>query len=74
MRKIALFGNQLFHRGTASAAFEVPGLFVETLQRAELFIATELCFLNGRLQHVDGLVIDFERNRERMTILAAECE
>jgi hypothetical protein len=74
MRTIALFGYQLFYGGTASAAFEVPGLFVEALQRAEFFVAPELRFLNGGLQHADGLVIDFERHREGMTILAAECE
>jgi hypothetical protein len=52
--------------------FEIAGLFVEALQRAELFIAPELCFLNGRLQHADGLVIHFERHWERMRIFAAE--
>ena len=74
MREIALFGYQLFHGGTGSVAFELAGLFVEALQRAELFIASELRFLNGGLQHVDGLVIDFQRHREGMTILAAESE
>jgi len=33
MREIALFGYQLFHRGTASVAFELAGLFVEALLR-----------------------------------------
>ena len=55
-------------------ALELAGLFIEALQRAEFFIASELRFLDGRLQHVDGLVIDLERYRKRMTIFAAMCE
>ena len=51
---------------------EIAGLFVEALQRAELFIASELRLLNCSLQHADGLVIHFERHWERMTILASE--
>jgi hypothetical protein len=52
-------------------AFKVAGLFVEALQRAQLFIAAELGLLNGRLQHANGQLLETnftEINRRPLTI------
>src|ERR1700710_681818 len=45
-------------------------LFVQPLNRRQLFVAAELCTLDGTLQYPNGLVIDTRRNGERMSILA----
>jgi hypothetical protein len=71
MRKLTLFGDQRFHGETVSMAFKAPGLLVKPLQRSELFLVSEFRLLHGRFQHADGLVVDLERHRERMAVLAA---
>ena len=52
-------------------ALERAGLVVEPPQCAELLVASELRLLNRRLPHLDGLVENLERHRERVPVLAA---
>lgn len=61
MQKLALFGYERPHGGIASMAFKLAGRHIEALQCAVLFVTSKLGSLYGRLQHVDGLVINFER-------------
>ena len=52
-------------------ALELAGLVVEPPQCAKLLIAAQLRLLDGRLPHLDGLIENLERHRERMPVLAA---
>jgi hypothetical protein len=47
MRKRAFFRNQFPDRGTCGMALQLPGLIVQPLQGAELFLAPELGVLDG---------------------------
>src|SRR5438105_10342122 len=69
MRERALFGNQLLNRWTARVALKFAGLLVQPSQSAEFFILFKLRLPDGRLQHVDRLVIDLERHREWIPVL-----
>src|SRR5436309_952998 len=69
MRERALFGNQLLNRWTARVALKFAGLLVQPSQSAEFFILSKLRLPDGRLQHVDRLVIDLERHREWIPVL-----
>ena len=46
-------------------------LFVQSLNRCQLFVAAELCTLDGTLQDANGLVIDARRNGKGMPVFAA---
>ena len=46
-------------------------LIVQPLERAEFFFAPELRAPDRGFQDTDRLVIDLERHRERMPVLAA---
>lgn len=50
---------------------ERAGLLVESLERAEFFVAPELCLADSGLQETDRLVVHSKRHRERMPIFAA---
>ena len=52
-------------------ALQHARLVVEPLDRGKLLVAAELRAVDRRLQHPDGLVIDADRHRERMPVLAA---
>ena len=53
--------------------FKLSGLLVQPPQRAKFFITVKLRFLHGRFEHLDRLVVDLERHREWVSILAAVC-
>ena len=51
--------------------FKPARLAVEAFQGLHFLVSSELGFLHGRLHHPDGFIVDFERNRVGMAILAA---
>ena len=53
------------------AAFQPARLIIETLQCGKLFRAAEPSLRNRSLQHPDRLVIDRDRHRKRVPVLAA---
>ena len=71
MRAPELFHNEFLDGWTGGMPFELTGLLVQPPERAKFFITAELRFLHGRLQHVDCLVVDLERHREWVSVLAA---
>jgi len=46
-------------------------LIVQPFERAQFLLAPELGVGDRRLQHLDGLVVDLDRHREGMPVLAA---
>jgi len=52
-------------------ALDLSSLVVEPFERAELFRSAQFCLLDRRFHHLNGLVIDAERHREWMPVLAA---
>ena len=66
-----LLRDQRLDRGTAGAALKPAGLIIETLQRAQFLLSSQPRLLNRRLQHLDGLIIDADRHRKWMPVLAA---
>ena len=71
VREPSLFRDHLWHGWAVGAAFDPPGFVVEPLDRGEPFVVSELRLLHRCLQHLDRLVIDFDRHREWMPVLAA---
>ena len=51
--------------------FKLSGLLVQPPQRAKFFITAEFRFLHRRFEHLDRLIVDLERHREWVSILAA---
>jgi hypothetical protein len=45
-------------------------LIIEAFQRGHALVGVELCLLHGGLEHTNGLVIDFDRDRIGMPIFA----
>src|SRR5215471_8418169 len=74
LRKPPFLCDKLLNGTTRSASFEETGLLIEPLQRAQLLLASEFCTPNGGLHHTYRLVIDPERHREGMPVLAAVSE
>src|SRR5205085_4950525 len=70
-RTRALLCDHHLHRWPGCVAFEPAGLPVEPLQGGELLYVPELCLANGGFEHANGLVIDLERHRKRLAVLAA---
>ena len=52
-------------------ALEEPCLLIEPLHRIKFLLPPELGAANGGFQHPDRLVVDMQRNRERVTVLPA---
>ena len=74
MRAIKLFRNEVRDGGTVGVPFKLSGLLVQPPQRPKFFITAELRFLHGRFEHLDRLVVDLERHREWVSVLAAVCK
>lgn len=53
-----LVRNQILDGGARDLAFEEAGLIVEPIQCEQFLLLTQLGFLNGGFQHLDGLVVD----------------
>src|SRR5215469_8620030 len=70
-RRRALGRDEGFESGTCRAALEPARLIVEALDGAQRLLAAKLCAPNCRLQHPNGVVIDLDRNRVGMPVLAA---
>src|SRR5215831_6032553 len=71
VRAGALVGDQRIEAGAAGMALERARLSIEAAQGTELLVAAESGALDRRFEHADGLVIDLERHRERLAVLAA---
>ena len=71
MREPPLLGDQIRQGRSGRASFDPPGLVVEPLDRSEDVVPPEPGLLHRRLHDVDRLVIDPERDREGMAVLAA---
>ena len=67
----AFGGDEGFQRWAVGGSLQPARLVVETLQRAHLFVASKFCVLHRRFQHADGLVVDLDRHRVGMPVLAA---
>ena len=65
-----LFFNDGVEARTLCAAFKLSRLLIEPLQGTYLFRMAQLRFLNRRLQYSDCFVIDTDRYRKRMAVLA----
>lgn len=71
MRAVKLLGDKILDGRTAGMALKLAGLLVQPPQGPKLFIPAELRLLHGRLQHLDGLVIDLDGYRKRTAVLSA---
>src|SRR4051794_26907222 len=71
VRALALLRDQLRNVRAAGNTLELPRLIVEPLERAEFLVPPEPGILHSRFQDADGFVINPERNRIRMPVLAA---
>ena len=71
MREPPLLGDHIRQGRSARASFDPPRLVVEPLDRGEHFVPPEPGLLHRRLHDADRLVIDLERDREGMSVLAA---
>jgi hypothetical protein len=58
-------------RGAGRCPFQSPRLIVEPLERLHLLVAAEPGFLYSRLQNADRFIIDLDRHRKGMAVLAA---
>src|SRR3569623_1272226 len=68
----SLVGDEGFERGPiARFVFKAPRLVVESFQGVHTVVYSELCLLHGGFQDPDGFVIDLDRDRVGMPILAA---
>ena len=63
--------TELFFQSAGRHMLQPPRLIVEALQRRQLFLAPKLRRLHGRFQHADRFVIDLERHRVGVSVLAA---
>jgi hypothetical protein len=63
-----------FERRPAAVRFEHPRLCIETPDGGQGFARSEVRPHHGAFQHLDGGVVNLERNRKRMSVLATECE
>lgn len=70
MGQLALVRDEVFRRHALGAALELAGLRIQALQRTKLLIAPKPGFAYRGFQHADGFVVDLERHREGMAILA----
>src|SRR5438445_1064524 len=71
MRLVEFAGDNFLQAGAGDVSLDLPRLIVEPPQRADLLFASKPGFLHSGFQHADRLVIDLERNRERVPVLAA---
>jgi len=74
MRATKLFRNEFLYRWTSGVSLELTGLLVQPPQRANFFITAELRFLHGRFEQLDCLVVNLERHREWVSVLATVCK
>ena len=63
--------NQPLHCRAVCYTLEPPRLVVKLLECKQRVVLAELCPLDCRPDYANGLVIDLERNRERVPVLAA---
>src|SRR3569833_3262110 len=71
-RFCSLVGDEGLERDTITVfVFKPPRLVVESLQGVHTFVGSERRLLHGGLQDTDGLVIDLDRDRVGVPILAA---
>src|SRR5262245_15532817 len=70
-RALALLCNELGHARPGGMALELPRLRVEPLQGVKLLFAAKLGIADRGFQHPNRLVIDAQRHRERVPVLAA---
>src|SRR5438128_228150 len=70
-RPCPLARDEAVKGGPDSIALEEPRLAIEARDCAQFLVAAELGLADRRFEDADGLVIDFERYRERVAVLAA---
>jgi hypothetical protein len=70
-RRRHFFGDDRFECGPLCAAFEQTRLVIEPLARLQGFSVAELGLFYAALKDPDRLVIDLERHRIGMAVLAA---
>jgi len=68
----AFVSEHRLHRGAACAPLQSARLFVQALDRRQLFGLAKLGVSNCDLQYVYGAVVDLERYRKGVTVLATE--
>ncbi len=66
-----LVRDEVRHGRSVGELLEPPGLRVEPADRAHLLVVVELRLRHRRFQHADRLVVDAERHRKRVPVLAA---
>ena len=71
MRPRELGGNQPIQGRTLGHLLQPSRLLIKLPQRKQRVRPVELCLVDRAPEHADGLVIDLERNRERVPVLAA---
>src|SRR3954468_6761198 len=71
MRALAFTGDESLERRAARDLLELACLIVQPLERAKLLLATELSLLHGGFHDTDRFVIDLDRHRKRVAVLAA---
>src|ERR1043166_4223909 len=74
VRTAALLGEVRREGGAACMPLQPPRLRVQAADRGELFVIAELRLADRALQHADRLVVDLERDREGVAVLAAVSE
>ena len=69
--RAALPGDEHVERRAGGGALQKPRLIVEALKSVQLFGLAKLGVLHRGFQDADGLVIDLDRHRVGMAVLAA---
>src|ERR1700730_4572622 len=71
VRSLELGGYQPLQGRTLGHVLQPSRLLIKLPQRKQRVRLIELRLVDRATEHVDGLVVDLERDRERMTVLAA---
>src|SRR5260370_1194697 len=71
MRHRKLLRSEEGEGGPLHMPFQLASLRVEALEGCEFFLRSQLRFLDGRFQNTEGVIVDFQRYREGVPVLAA---
>src|SRR4051794_38793956 len=70
-RAVTFAGDVRVEIRAARGVFERAGLRVEARKRGELVVVAELRAVDGATERAQGFVVDLERHRKRVAVLAA---